>query len=105
MVVFTEHRAARFQIYCCLQHFEQKVQNDGVKVSSRLRPADWRLDSVGRPESGGQILYLLYLYTIFYILYLVFIFVICLHHHFDVYAKCDVKTYGFETLGGNASFA
>ena len=32
MVVFTERRATRFQNYWFLQHFEQKVQYDGVKV-------------------------------------------------------------------------
>ena len=32
MIVFTERRATRFQIYWLLHHFEQKDSDDGVKI-------------------------------------------------------------------------
>ena len=59
--------------------------------------------SVGRPESGGQILYFLYVY-IFFMFYILFILFKLLHNHIELSAQSDVKTNRFATLGDHASF-
>ena len=73
-----------------------------MNLGSRLRPAGWRLDSVGRPESGAQILYLVNFYIILYNFY-IFIFLICLQP-FCISAQCDVKANRFGTLALSKEF-
>ena len=45
---------------------------------------------VGQPESGAQVLYFLYFYTILYIFKIVLYYVF-LHHHFEHSAPKDVN--------------